>query len=307
MPTYVAQFHFSSFSLKQLHLFQLHFFFIFLRKMPPIVDLVEAQHRGLVIECQDRCDLHRHIMPWNADFSGSTSHASTEGAQEVTCRFTNALTGETYFTEQVKVDNKMLIRVIDDLVYNHLKYLDFHITVGQQVLKSDDVYEKFWLCQCVQDALGAADDGVLVLEVTKVTRKECQDRCSLHRHIMPWNADFSGSASHASTEGAQEVTCRFTNALTGETYFTEQVKVDNKMLIRVIDDLVYNHLKYLDFHITVGQQVLKSDDVYEKFWLCQCVQDALGAADDGVLVLEVTKITREEDERTMPPAYELVD
>ena len=114
--------------------------------------------------------------------------------------------------------------------------------------------------------------------------------------------------SDASSEEQEEViTCRFTNALTGETYFTEQVKVDNKMLIRVIDDLVYNHLKYLDFHITVGQQVLKSDDVYEKFWLCQCVQDALGAADDGVLVLEVTKITREEDERTMPPAYELVD
>ena len=79
------------------------------------------------------------------------------------------------------------------------------------------------------------------------------------------------------------------------------------MLIGAIDNLVYDHLAYLDFRITVGQQVLKSHDVYEKFWLCQCVQDALDTADDGVLVVEVTKVTRKKGEKPMPPTYELVD
>ena len=86
--------------------------------------------------------------------------------------------------------------------------------------------------------------------------------------------------------------------MTGHTYFTRKVKVDNQMSIGFIVNLVSFHLGNLDFHIKVGKQVWKSDDVYGKFWLCQSVQDALGAAEDGVLVVEVIKVT---DEDGSPP------
>jgi hypothetical protein len=46
-------------------------------------------------------------------------------------------------------------------------------------VKSDDVYGKFWLCPSVQDALGAAEDGVFVVEVIKVTEEHEQYTCIL--------------------------------------------------------------------------------------------------------------------------------
>ena len=103
----------------------------------------------------------------------------------------------------------------------------------------------------------------------------------------------------SSEEQGEVITCRFTNALTGDTDFTWKVKVDNQMSIGFIVNLVSFHVGSSDFHIKVGKQVWKSDDVYGKFWLCQSVHDALGAAEDGVLVVEVTKVTREEDEESM--------
>ena len=97
------------------------------------------------------------------------SDSSSEEAQIIICRFTNALTGDTYFTKEVLVDKGMSIGFIVNLVSVHFGNLDFHIKVGKRVWKIDDVYGKFWLCQAVLDALGATEDGVLVVEVTKVT------------------------------------------------------------------------------------------------------------------------------------------
>ena len=90
------------------------------------------------------------------------------------------------------------------------------------------------------------------------------------------------------------VTCRFTNALTGDTYFTSKVKMDKQVSIGFMVNLVSCHLGHRNFHIRVGNQDWKFDDVYGKFWLCRSVQDA-SAAKDCVLVVEVTKITKEED------------
>lgn len=103
-------------------------------------------------------------------------------------------------------------------------------------------------------------------------------------------------ASSGEAEQEEVITCHFTNALNGETYFTWKVKVDNQVSVGFIVNLVFFHLGHYDFQITVGKQVWKTDDVYGRFWLCQSVQDALGAAEDGVLVVGVTNITREEDD-----------
>ena len=65
------------------------------------------------------------------------------------------------------------------------------------------------------------------------------------------------------------------------------------MSVGFIVHLVSVHFGSRDYHIKVGKQVWKSDDVYGKLWLCQSVHDALGAAEDGVLVVEVKKVTRE--------------
>ena len=123
--------------------------------------------------------------------------------------------------------------------------------------------------------------------------------CRSHNTMSDDELSTTRQWSDASSEEAKQeevITCRFTNAMTGDTYFTKKVKVDNQMSIGFIVNLVSVHLGNLDFHIKVGKQVWKIDDVYGKFWLCQYVQDALGAAEDGVLVVEVIKVTREEDE-----------
>ena len=97
------------------------------------------------------------------------------------------------------------------------------------------------------------------------------------------------------SEQDEGITCRFTNALTGDTYFTSQLQVDSQMSVGFIFNLVSLQLGKRDFRIAVGKQIWTIDDVYGKFWLFRSVRDALGAARDGVLVLQVTMITKEKD------------
>ena len=96
--------------------------------------------------------------------------------------------------------------------------------------------------------------------------------------------------------GAEEgITCRFTNALTGNAYFTSQLQVDSQMSVGFIFNLVFQQLGERDFRIAVGRQIWTIDNVYDKFWLCSYVMDALGAARDGVLDLQVTMLATAKD------------
>ena len=105
---------------------------------------------------------------WSTTRQWGSDASSEEQDLRIQCRFTNALTGDTYFTHDVKVDNQMSVGFIVHLVSVHFGSRDFHIKVGPQVWASDDVYGKFWLCQSVKDALGAAlDHGEMVVQVLR--------------------------------------------------------------------------------------------------------------------------------------------
>ena len=110
--------------------------------------------------------------------------------------------------------------------------------------------------------------------------------------------------SDASSGEEQDITCCFTNALTGETYFTKQLNKDNWTSVGFIVNLVKSELRHSAVHLKVGEQVC--DDVYKRFWQCPSVQDALGAAEDKVLTVQVIKVTREEDEESMPALIPVV-
>ena len=104
------------------------------------------------------------------------SDASSEEQQEqINCRFTNAFTGETYFTKALKVDTTMSIGFLFYTVKSELGDCAFHLQVGKQVWQASDVYGKFWLCQSVSDALGASEANEVIVQVIKLTRKKTEN------------------------------------------------------------------------------------------------------------------------------------
>ena len=105
--------------------------------------------------------------------------------------------------------------------------------------------------------------------------------------------------SDASSE-KEDVICRFTNPLTGGTYFTKPLKFDEQMSIGFLVHMVKSELGYSAFQLKVGKQVWQMGDVYGKFWLHQSVLDALGASDDHEIIVQVIRVTMPEDEETMP-------
>ena len=106
--------------------------------------------------------------------------------------------------------------------------------------------------------------------------------------------------SDASSGEDEQIYCRFTNPLTGETYFTKSLKPDRRMSLGFIFHIVKSELGDCAFQLKVGTQVWQSEEVYGKFWLCQSVQDALGASESGELIMQVIKVTMPEDEEIMP-------
>ena len=100
------------------------------------------------------------------------SDASSEEAEEqITCRFTNPLTGGTYFTKPMKfMDKSMSIGFLFHIVKSEFGNSEFKLQVGKQVWQSGglDVYGKFWLFQSVQDALGASEAHEIIVDVIKV-------------------------------------------------------------------------------------------------------------------------------------------
>ena len=108
---------------------------------------------------------------------------------------------------------------------------------------------------------------------------------------------FSDASSEPEPE---QINCHFTNAFTGETYFTQPLEVDSFMSIGFIFNIVKSELGDCAFHLKVGKHVWQSEDVYGKFWQSEAVQDALGASEEGEVIVQVIKLTRKEDEESMP-------
>ena len=107
--------------------------------------------------------------------------------------------------------------------------------------------------------------------------------------------------SDASSEEEQEqINCRFTNAFTGETYFTKPLKVNKFMSIGFLFHIIKLELGGCAFHLTVGKQVWQGEDVYGKFWRCQSLQDVLGASEANEMIVKVIKLTKQENEESMP-------
>ena len=98
------------------------------------------------------------------------SDASSE-EEQIDCRFTNPLTGETYFTKPLKFDEQMSIGFLFHIVKSELGDCAFHLQVGKQVWQASDVYGKFWLHQSVRDALGASEANEVIVQVIKLTGK----------------------------------------------------------------------------------------------------------------------------------------
>ena len=109
------------------------------------------------------------------------SDASSE-EEQIHCRFTNALTGETYFTKPLKLDRQMSIGFLFHIVKSELGDCAFKLKVGQQIWQSEDVYGKFWLLQSVQDALGESEANEIVVQVIKVTMPENEVRMQEEVH-----------------------------------------------------------------------------------------------------------------------------
>ena len=98
-----------------------------------------------------------------------------------------------------------------------------------------------------------------------------------------------------------QINCHFTNVLTGEIYFTTPLEVRHDMSIGFIFHTVKTGLgnSVCAFHLQVGKQVWQSvtEDVHERFWESEAVQDALGASDseECEVIVQVIKLTRQED------------
>ena len=102
--------------------------------------------------------------------------------------------------------------------------------------------------------------------------------------------------SDASEPEPLMITCRFTNGLTGDTYFTKPLEVDNTMSVGFIFHTVKSELGYSAFKLKVGKQIWQSDglDLYERFWESAAVNDHFDS-DACEVVVEVIKLTMQED------------
>ena len=96
-------------------------------------------------------------------------------------------------------------------------------------------------------------------------------------------------------EQQEQIQCRFTNPLTGETYFTKPLKLDTQMSVGFLFHIVKSELGDCAFQLKVGMQVWQSEDAYGKFWLLQSVRDALAASESNEIIVQVIKVAMPED------------
>ena len=94
------------------------------------------------------------------------------------------------------------------------------------------------------------------------------------------------------------INCRFTNALTGGTYFTMPLEVDDSVSVGFIINIVKSELGDCTFDLKVGRRVWQNDglDVCERFWKSDAVRDALEDSEACEVIVEVIKLTRRDDE-----------
>ena len=109
--------------------------------------------------------------------------------------------------------------------------------------------------------------------------------------------------SNASSDEEEQIHCRFTNPLTGGTYFTKPLKPDRQMSVGFLFHVVKSELGDCAFQLKVGMQVWQSEDAYGKFWLLQSVRDALGASESNEIIVQVIKVAMLEDGEIMPAGF----
>ena len=95
--------------------------------------------------------------------------SSEEEQADVSCRFTNPFTNETYFTKPLKFYREMSVGFLFHIVKSELGDCAFHLKVGKQVWQSEDAYDRFWQSEYVQDELGASEAREIVVQIIKAT------------------------------------------------------------------------------------------------------------------------------------------